>query len=272
MGWTLKNSAIAVGINYDYAREVLKKYNNLGEEGIENLKNKHLKRRGGKKSLLTDKQLEKLAKELESRPPDGGIWTGPKVARWIEKENCVEKVWNQRGWDYLKKLKYSCQSPRPKHRKGDADLQKKFIKTFPSKVDQLEKQYPEAEIDVWFFDEHKVGLKPILRKVWSPIGERPTAIVSHRYEWLYVYGFVKPKTGETLWYLIPRVNTLWLNLVYKSFAIDAGISEKKSLIGRRQCRMASESKSQHSFWNNSGIFAGLLPRVTTGGKTMDASR
>ncbi|MBD2580401.1 hypothetical protein H6G50_22325, partial [Oscillatoria sp. FACHB-1406] len=38
---------------------------------------------------------------------------------------------------------------------------------------QLEK--PEAEIDVWFFDEHRVGLKPILRKVWSPVGERPIA-------------------------------------------------------------------------------------------------
>jgi hypothetical protein len=26
------------------------------------------------------------------RPADGGIWTGTKVARWIEKENGVEKV------------------------------------------------------------------------------------------------------------------------------------------------------------------------------------
>lgn len=233
LGWTIKNSALAIGINYDYAKEVLKKYNKLGEKGVENLKNKYLRQRGGKKSLLTDKQLEKLAKELESRPPDGGIWTGPKVARWIEQENRVEKVWNQRGWDYLKKLRYSCQSPRPKHKKGDSLEQEKFKAALPLKVKKLEEKYPEAEIELWFFDEHRVGLKPILRKVWSPIGERPTAVVSHRYEWLYVYGFVKPKTGETLWYLIPRVNTLWLNLVYESFAIDAGISEKKSLISRR---------------------------------------
>jgi hypothetical protein len=72
-----------------------------------------------------------------------------------------------------------------------------------------------------------VGLKPILKKVWSLIGIRPTAIVQHRYEWLYVYGFVKPKTGETLWYLIPRVNTKWLNVVDQNFAVDAGVSEKK---------------------------------------------
>ena len=147
------------------------------------------------------------------RPADGGIWTGPKVARWIEKENGVEKVWNQRGWDYLKKLKYSCQRPRPKHRKGNPLEQAEFIRTLPLKIKTVQQQDPEAEIDVWFFDEHRVGLKPILRKVWSKNGERPTAIVSHRYQWLYVYGLVKPKTGETLWYLIPRVNTLWLNLV-----------------------------------------------------------
>ena len=233
LGWTLKNSAIAVGISYDYAKEIIKKYNQLGTAGVENLKNKSTQRRGGKQSLLTETQLEKLAQQLKSKPPDGGVWSGPKVARWIEKENCVEKVWNQRGWDYLKKLRYSCQSPRPKHRKADADEQEAFRKALPVKVKKLEEKYPIAEIDVWFFDEHRVGLKPILRKVWSPIGERPTAVVSHRYEWLYVYGFVKPKTGETLWYLIPRVNTLWLNLVYQNFAVDAGISEKKSLINRR---------------------------------------
>ncbi len=226
-GWTVNKSAVAVGINYDYGKEILKKYNELGEKGVENQKNKKLRFRGAKKPLLTDKQLEKLASILKSSPPDGGIWTGPKVARWIEKENNVEKVWNQRGWDYLKKLRYSCQRPRPKHKKGNVLEQEIFINNLPFKVQKLEQQYPEAEIDVWFFDEHRVGLKPILRKVWNPIGQRPTAMVNHRYEWLYVYGFVKPLTGETLWYLIPRVNTKWLNLVYEHFAIDAGISEKK---------------------------------------------
>ncbi|WP_199303328.1 IS630 family transposase, partial [Oscillatoria sp. FACHB-1406] len=174
-GWTVKNAALAVGINYNYGKEILKKYNELGEEGVKNLKNKTLRVRGGKKPLLTDQQLEKLAKELESRPADGGVWTGPKVARWIAQENCVEKVWEQRGWDYLKKLGYSCQRPRPKHKKGDVIEQKEFRQNLPSKVQKLKQQYPEAEIDVWFFDEHRVGLKPILRKVWSPVGERPIA-------------------------------------------------------------------------------------------------
>jgi len=213
LGWTIKNSAIAVGTNYDYAKEIVNKYNSLGAAGLKNLKNKQPQRRGGKKTLLTDEQLQKLCQKLESKPSDGGIWTGPKVAQWIAQEKGVKKVGNQRGWDYLKKLRYSWQSPRPKHKKASEIEQEQLIQNLPLQVRKLEENYPEAEIELWFFDEHRVGLKPILRKVWAAMGSRPTAVVSHRYEWLYVYGFVKPQTRETFWYLIPQVNTKWLNLV-----------------------------------------------------------
>ncbi len=49
-------------------------------------------------------------------------------------------------------------------------------------------------------------------------------------EWLYVYGFVEPKTGKTLWYLIPRVNNEWLSLVYEAFAQDVEISDNKIIL------------------------------------------
>jgi len=48
-------------------------------------------------------------------------------------------------------------------------------------------------------DEHRIGLKPITRGVWAPKGERPIALGHHRYEWLYVHGFVEPATGRTVW-------------------------------------------------------------------------
>jgi hypothetical protein len=44
-------------------------------------------------------------------------------------------------------------------------------------------------------DEHRIGLKPITRGVWAPKGERPIALGHHRYEWLYVHGFVEPASG-----------------------------------------------------------------------------
>ncbi|WP_341476156.1 IS630 family transposase [Crocosphaera subtropica] len=109
----------------------------------------------------------------------------------------------------------------------DSIEQEFFKKNLPLKVKKLQEKSKKATVEVWFFDEHRVGLKPIIRKVWSPTGERPKAIVQHRYEWLYVYGFVEPKTGKTLWYLIPRVNNKWLSLVYEAFAEDVGLNKDK---------------------------------------------
>ena len=111
LGWTIKNSALAVGCSYPYAQKILNQYNQNGEEGVKNRKNQTSNHVRGKKRLLSQSQLEKLTKAITAVPasliakesPDGGIWTGTKVARWIEKETGRKKVWNQRGWDYLKK-------------------------------------------------------------------------------------------------------------------------------------------------------------------------
>lgn len=230
LGWTIKNSALAIGINYQYAKKIVNRYNELGAEAVKNQRKTPRNHRRGKPPLLNDQQLQKLMRALRERPSDNGIWTGPKVARWIEKETQIEKVGSQRGWDYLKKCNYSWQSPRPKHRQGDEQLQQQFKENLPLKIKELQEQYPGAEIEVWFFDEHRVGLKPILRKVWSPVGQRPLALVQHRYEWLYVYGFVEPKTGKTYWYLIPRVNTKWLNLVLATFAAEVAASSQKIIL------------------------------------------
>lgn len=63
-----------------------------------------------------------------------------------------------------------------------------------------------------------VGLKPIIRRTWTLIGEKPQTIVQHRYEWLYVYSFVHPFSRATHWYSIPRVNVNWFNVVLANFA------------------------------------------------------
>lgn len=83
---------------------------------------------------------------------------------------------------------------------------------------------------MWSFDEHRLGLKPIIRKVWAPIGERPLAVVYHRYEWVYIYGFVHPETGKTEWFIIPRVNIKWFSLVLEEFAKAAGAGEDKKIL------------------------------------------
>jgi len=57
---------------------------------------------------------------------------------------------------------------------------------------RLQPKYPEAEIEVWAMDEHRLGLKPIQRRVWAGQGEQPIAAVKWRFQWLWLYGFVHP--------------------------------------------------------------------------------
>ncbi|MEO0852810.1 MAG: IS630 family transposase [Cyanobacteria bacterium J06648_11] len=85
-------------------------------------------------------------------------------------------------------------------------------------------------MDVWAFDEHRLGLQPIVRKVWAPIAERPIAPVNPRYQWTYLYGFVHPQTGVTEWLILPRVNVEWFNRALKEFASAVGAGADKRIL------------------------------------------
>jgi transposase len=78
-------------------------------------------------------------------------------------------------------------------------------------------------VAVWAEDEHRLGLLPLVRRVWAPKGQRPTARVERHYEWLYVYGFVRPATGQSWWCLLPRVTTEAMGLALAAFARDERI-------------------------------------------------
>jgi ferritin len=52
------------------------------------------------------------------------MWSGPKVARWIEQKRGLERVHAQRGWEYMRKVGYSPQVPRPSNAQG-ADSQER---------------------------------------------------------------------------------------------------------------------------------------------------
>jgi|ERR671933_870868 hypothetical protein len=57
---------------------------------------------------------------------------------------------------------------------------------------RLQAKYPEAEIEVWAMDEHRLGLKPVQRRVWGQQAEQPIAAVKWRFQWLGLYAFVHP--------------------------------------------------------------------------------
>src|SRR6478609_62369 len=54
---------------------------------------------------------------LQADPPDGGLWSGPKVAAFVKGRFGVE-VWPQTGWQWLKNLGFRLVVPRPRHPKA----------------------------------------------------------------------------------------------------------------------------------------------------------
>lgn len=95
---------------------------------------------------------------------------------------------------------------------------------------RLKEKYPTARVELWCEDEHRLGLKPVLHKAWSPIGERPVVAVRHRYEWLYLYAFARPNSGETHWLILPKANTEIFSLALESFAKEVGAGSKKRVL------------------------------------------
>jgi len=70
-----------------------------------------------------------LKERLKTPPDDGGLWTGPKAARWLAKFQSFETVHDQRGWDALVAIGYSTQKPRPRHHpKAASDEDREALK------------------------------------------------------------------------------------------------------------------------------------------------
>ncbi|MFT4041386.1 MAG: IS630 family transposase [Thermomicrobiales bacterium] len=87
----------------------------------------------------------------------------------------------------------------------------------------IEAQYPDRPVALWTEDEHRLGLLPTLRRVWAPCGQRPHARVCRRFQWVYVYGFVQPDTGQSWWCLLPTVSLAAMTVALAAFVRDEGI-------------------------------------------------
>lgn len=90
--------------------------------------------------------------------------------------------------------------------------------------------FPQAHVELWATDEHRIGLKPVLRRVWAPIGQRPLAPVQHRFEWRYLVGFVHPASGRTLFHLATSVSIPLFEAELAVFARAVGAGPKKQIV------------------------------------------
>jgi transposase len=104
-------------------REVARRYREGGPEALGDRRQAN----PGAPPLLPPADQEALRQALAGPAPDGGLWTGRKVAAWIA-ARIGRPVSEQRGWEYLVRLGFSPQRPRPKETRADPAAQAAFKK------------------------------------------------------------------------------------------------------------------------------------------------
>ncbi len=110
-GHPIAEVAATVSYARRWVERLLARYNAQGPQALGDLR----RRNGTSPSVLKPDLLEKLKDRLREPPPDGGLWTSPKVAAWMAGELGLARVAPQRGWEALKAMGWSVQKPRPRH-------------------------------------------------------------------------------------------------------------------------------------------------------------
>jgi transposase len=124
---TIQNAASITALPYDSARNLIRKYNLHGPESIPD--KRKTRSHTPREPLLDQTQRHKLFRALQAPHPDGGLWTGPKVAAWIQRETGRKRVRPQLGWMYLKRLGFSLRRPRPRHERANPQEHEAFKKS-----------------------------------------------------------------------------------------------------------------------------------------------
>jgi hypothetical protein len=103
-------------------------------------------------------------------------------------------------------------------------------KKLNASVADIQAAHPHATLEVWSQDEARLGLFPILRRVWAPRGKRPIALVQPRRIWAYVSAFVHPASGRTHLWVWSGVNIPMMTAMLACFATLTGAGARKRIV------------------------------------------
>src|SRR5262249_31067481 len=110
--YSAAQAAAVVGLTADAVRKLVRRYNAGGPAAVERNAGGQ-----GRAPRLSAAQQEQLQADLLGRAPDGGLWTGPKLARRIA-ELTGRPLHPATGWEWLRKLGFTPQRPRPRNRQA----------------------------------------------------------------------------------------------------------------------------------------------------------
>jgi transposase len=112
-----------LGYTEDWVRTIVHRYIDDGPDGLKDRRRTN----PGAKPVVSAAVRAELQTRLAKPPPDGGLWTGPKVAQWLS-QRLGRPVAPQRAWEVLRSLGFTLQRPRPTAVHADPAAQDAFKK------------------------------------------------------------------------------------------------------------------------------------------------
>jgi transposase len=106
--YSAAQAAAVVGLTADAVRQLVHRYNAGGPAAVQRDAGGQ-----GRAPRLSVAQQERLKAELLGRAPDGGWWTGPKLARRIA-DLTGQPMHTATGWEWPRKLGFTPPPPRPR--------------------------------------------------------------------------------------------------------------------------------------------------------------
>jgi transposase len=145
-GWTGQQVAASTGYSTRWIGQLAQRYNAAGPAGLGD----HRHQNPGSARVLSAAQEAQLAAALEGPAPDGGMWTGPKVAAWIQ-QTTGRAVSAHLGWVSLRRVGFTPRRPRPRHAAADAAAQAAFPKPSrpPSPRSSTRSRKPRSRVGRW---------------------------------------------------------------------------------------------------------------------------
>jgi transposase len=109
----VSEAARVTGFSDRWINKLIDRWNARGLAGLGDRRHDNK----GAQPLLDTEGLAALEAALSEYPADGGLWSGRQVTDWMS-DYLGRPVSVKRGFDYLHRLNYSRQQPRPRHTKA----------------------------------------------------------------------------------------------------------------------------------------------------------
>jgi transposase len=126
IGVVAAEAARRVGRSSSWITKLAVRYN---RDGANTVKRQTSELKHGPRPRVEAELAKQLDQALRASAPDGGLWTGPKVAAWIAAKT-GQSVHATTGWRTMQRLGFSLQTPRPANkRRASLEEQAAFKKS-----------------------------------------------------------------------------------------------------------------------------------------------